>query len=249
MRFLDQVVIIGGAAGGIGRAIAIRLASEGAHVIAVDRDPAVAEAAEAVIGLGRRCVYLEADLSQAAVGEEVAARAAAAFGRVDIAMNCTGTTAVGPVDQVDDQLYHRVIDTELKSCYNLLRPAIREMTRNSYGRVLTIASRDAYGARGRALHAAAKAGVIGFTKTLALEVGRFGVTVNALSPYYVETAALQAQDPEAVGRAQKATAVRRVGKPEDVAAAAAFLSAAEAGFITGQILSVCGGSNIGMQQW
>jgi len=250
VQFQNRVALIAGAAGGIGSAIARRLAGCGVRIAAVDlSEEGAARAAAAVREAGGEAVALAGDLSQAADGARVVEQAISAFGRLDIAVNCVGRTAAVPVTEITEDLWERVIDTDLKSCYNLFRPAVRHMGERGYGRILAISSRTAGGLAGQAAHAAAKAGVNGFVRALALEAGRLGVTVNAISPYYIDTPAFRELDPGAVERARKATAVRRMGTPEDVAAAAAFLVSDEAGFITGQILSVCGGSSIGLLQW
>lgn len=250
MQFQNRVALIAGAAGGIGGAIARRLAGCGVRIAAVDlSEEGAAKTAAAVREAGGEAIALAADLTQASAGAEVFERAVAAFGQVDIAINCVGRTVALPVTEMTEEIWEQAVDTDLKSCYNLFRPAVRHMGERGYGRILAVSSRTAGGLAGQAAHAAAKAGVNGFVRALALESGRLGVTVNAISPYYIDTPALRELDPGAIERARKATAVRRMGTPEDVAAAAAFLVSDEAGFITGQILSVCGGSNIGLLQW
>jgi 3-oxoacyl-[acyl-carrier protein] reductase len=221
-------------------------------VLVADADRHQAEeAVDQICACGGRAAAFAGDVSQAPVAAAAIQQALALFGALHIAINAVDDPRAGPLAEITPGDWHRVVDINLKSCYSLLRPAVQQMISQGegWGRVLTISSRAALGMPRQALYATAKAGVVGFTKALALEVGRFGITANVVSPYYVDTPLLRARDPEAVERGKRATAVRRLGTPGDVAAAVAFLVSDEAGFITGHVLSVCGGSDIGSLQW
>jgi NAD(P)-dependent dehydrogenase (short-subunit alcohol dehydrogenase family) len=247
-----RVALIAGLSGGLGGPIAARLAGAGAAVLVADANRHQAEeAVDRICASGGRAAAFAGDVSQVPIAVEAVQRTLAEFGALHIAINAIDDPAAGPLVEITPADWHRVVDPNLKSCYSLLRPAVQQMIGQGqgWGRVLTISSRAALGMPRQALYAMAKAGVVGFTKALALEVGRFGITANVVSPYYVDTPLLRARDPGAVERGTRTTAVRRLGTAGDVAAAVAFLVSEEAGFITGQVLSVCGGSNIGSLQW
>jgi 3-oxoacyl-[acyl-carrier protein] reductase len=235
----NATALVTGASKGIGAAIAKALAEDGWNVgIGYRTDEAGARATlEAVEAAGARGTLLEGDVSNG-TGEDLVARAESELGPVLALVNNAGVRADGLALQLDDEMWDRVIDTNLTAAFRMTRRAMRGMVRSRYGRVINVAS--VVGPRanaGQANYAAAKAGLIGMTKTIAAEVARRGVTVNAVAPGFIETD-MTADLPKEVVQAVPA---RRPGTPDEVAAAVRFLASDAAGYVTGTTLFVDGG--------
>jgi 3-oxoacyl-[acyl-carrier protein] reductase len=235
----NATALVTGASKGIGAAIAKALAEDGWNVgIGYRTDEAGARATLAAVeAAGGRGTLLEGDVSNG-TGEDLVARAEAELGPVLALVNNAGVRADGLALQLDDEMWDRVIDTNLSAAFRMTRRAMRGMVRSRYGRVINVAS--VVGPRanaGQANYAAAKAGLIGMTKTIAAEVARRGVTVNAVAPGFIETD-MTADLPKEVVQAVPA---RRPGTPEEVAAAVRFLASDAAGYVTGTTLFVDGG--------
>jgi 3-oxoacyl-[acyl-carrier protein] reductase len=235
----NAVALVTGASKGIGAAIARELAADG-WAVAVnyrsDEDGANATV-KAIEEAGGRAVALQGDVANGAP-EDLFERAEEELGPVFALINNAGVTADGLAIQLDDDAWDRVIDTNLTAAFRMTRRAIRPMIRARYGRVINVAS--VVGPRanaGQSNYAAAKAGLIGMTKTVAAEVARRGVTVNAVAPGFIETA-MTKDLPE---RALELVPARRTGKPEEVGAAVRFLASTDAGYVTGTTLFVDGG--------
>jgi 3-oxoacyl-[acyl-carrier protein] reductase len=232
-------VLVTGASRGIGAAIARALAADGWAVAVnyrADSDGA-GRTVKAIEDAGGRAVAIQGDVANGAC-DELFEKAEAALGPVLALVNNAGVTADGLAIQLDDEAWSKVIDTNLTAAFRLTRRAVRSMVRARYGRVINIAS--VVGPRanaGQANYAAAKAGLIGMTKTVATEVARRGVTVNAVAPGFIETD----MTAELAERAAEHIPARRAGKPEDVAAAVRFLASDDAGYVTGTTLYVDGG--------
>jgi 3-oxoacyl-[acyl-carrier protein] reductase len=236
----DQATaLVTGASKGIGAAIARALADDGWAVgVNYRSDEAGADATVAAIeAAGGRAIALHADVSNG-TGDDLMARCEAELGPVLALVNNAGVRADGLALQMDDDAWTSVIDTNLTAAFRMTRGALRGMIRARYGRVINVAS--VVGPRanaGQANYAAAKAGLIGMTKTIAAEVARRGVTVNAVAPGFIETD-MTKDLPEAVLNAVPA---RRPGTPDEVAAAVRFLASDAAGYVTGTTLFVDGG--------
>jgi 3-oxoacyl-[acyl-carrier protein] reductase len=236
----DQATaLVTGASKGIGAAIARALAADGWAVgVNFRSDEAGARATvEAIEAAGGRAVALHGDISNGA-GEDLVARCEAELGPVLALVNNAGVRADGLALQLGDDQWSSVIDTNLTAAFRMTRRALRGMVRARYGRVVNVAS--VVGPRanaGQANYAAAKAGMIGMTKTIAAEVARRGVTVNAVAPGFIETD-MTKDLPETVLTAVPA---RRAGTPDEVAAAVRFLASEQAGYVTGTTLFVDGG--------
>jgi len=235
----NATALVTGASKGIGAAIARALAADGWNVgigYRSDEDGARATL-EAVEAAGVKGTLLPGDVSNG-TGEDLVARAEAELGPVLALVNNAGVRADGLALQLDDDAWERVIDTNLTAAFRLTRRAMRGMVRTRYGRVVNVAS--VVGPRanaGQSNYAAAKAGLIGMTKTIAAEVARRGVTVNAVAPGFIETD-MTADLPKEIVTAVPA---RRPGTPDEVAAAVRFLASDDAGYVTGTTLFVDGG--------
>jgi 3-oxoacyl-[acyl-carrier protein] reductase len=235
----NATALVTGASRGIGAAIAKGLAADGWAVAVNYRADEVGakRTVEAIVNDGGRAVAIQGDVANGAC-EELFERAEQELGPVLALVNNAGVTADGLAVQLDDDAWGKVIDTNLTAAFRLTRRAVRSMIRARYGRVINIAS--VVGPRanaGQANYAAAKAGLIGMTKTVATEVARRGVTVNAVAPGFIETD----MTAELAERAAEHIPARRPGKPEEVAAAVRFLASDDAAYVTGTTLYVDGG--------
>jgi 3-oxoacyl-[acyl-carrier protein] reductase len=235
----NATALVTGASRGIGAAIAKTLAADGWAVAVNFRadEAGATRTVEAIVNDGGRAVAIQGDVANGAC-EELFERAEAELGPVFALVNNAGVTADGLAVQLDDDAWGKVIDTNLTAAFRLTRRAVKSMIRARYGRVINIAS--VVGPRanaGQANYAAAKAGLIGMTKTVATEVARRGVTVNAVAPGFIETD----MTAELAERAAEHIPARRPGKPEEVAAAVRFLASDDAAYVTGTTLYVDGG--------
>lgn len=249
MGLLERTALITGASRGLGRATALRLAREGAaiglnYVADADgRNLADAQAVAAEIaGLGGASLLLQADVSDEAQAAAMAAAFLARFGRIDILVNNAGIIRDVTLKKMTRAEWDPVIATNLTGVFHCTKAVFEPMREAGYGRIVSIASVVGQtGNIGQANYAAAKAGIIGFTKAIAREGARRGITANAIAPGFIETE-MTANIPEAK-RAELAgqIPVGHLGAPEDIAAAVAFLASDEASYITGQVLAVNGG--------
>jgi 3-oxoacyl-[acyl-carrier protein] reductase len=243
-RFAGKVALVTGGARGIGAATAARLASEGADVVVADFDLAAAEGTATAIG-GRavRCDVTSREQVEAAVEA-----AAAPAGRLDILVTCAGIIRDNLLHKMTDDDWDAVITTHLRGTFLVAQAAQRHMVAQKSGSMVLVSSTSALGNRGQANYSAAKAGIQGLAKTLAIELGPFGVTVNCVAPGFIVTAMTESTAArigvpmeDFIAAAAEQTPVRRVGQPEDVAGAIAFLCSADATFISGQVIYVRGG--------
>lgn len=247
LRLDGRVALVTGAAGGIGASVCATLAAEGCDVALVDRgaDERLAAAADAVRSAGRRAASLEADVTDLAAAERAVAVAISALGRLDILVCAAGITRDAVSWKMDEAQWDDVIAVNLKGCFSFARAAAPPMRQRGWGRMVMIASINGMrGKVGQANYAASKAGLIGLTKTLAKELGRNGITVNAVAPGLVSTAMTRALPAEALEAALRETVGGRAAEPEDVADAVAFLCSERARHITGDVLRVDGGQYI-----
>jgi 3-oxoacyl-[acyl-carrier protein] reductase len=239
-----KVALVTGASRGIGSGIAERLAGQGACVVVNYRTSA--QGAEATVERirqsGGEAVAIQADVSQSAEAQGLIKEAIAAWGGLDILVNNAGTTRDMVIMMLKEDDWDTVIQTNLTSTFYCSKAAVRHMMRKRYGRIVNITSVVGLaGQSGQTNYAASKAGMIGFTKSLAKEVGSRGITVNAVAPGFVPTALTDVLSDEQKAQAIDMTPLGRLGTVEDVANAVVFLASDEACFITGQVLSVDGG--------
>jgi 3-oxoacyl-[acyl-carrier protein] reductase len=248
-RFEGKVAVITGSGRGIGAACATRLADEGAAVVVSDMDPKTTEETAARIASGGgKAKGIACDVTDRESVEKLVGGAVEAFGRLDILVCCAGIIRDNLIYKMSDEDWDGVIDTHLKGTFYAARAAQKAMVEQKYGRMVFMSSTSALGNRGQTNYSTAKAGLQGMARTLAIELGRYNITVNAIAPGFIETA-MTKQTADRMGMdfeqfkqgAASQIPVQRIGQPEDIAAAVAYLTSEEAGFVSGQVLYVRGG--------
>jgi len=244
MRFEGKTALVTGGARGIGAATAARLASEGAEVVVADFDEAAAqETAAAFGGVAVRCDVTSREDVESAVAAAVAQR-----GTLDILVTCAGIIRDNMLFKMTDEDWDGVIDTHLRGSFFAARAAQKHMVEQKSGKIVFISSTSALGNRGQTNYSTAKAGLQGMTKTLAIELGPFGINVNCVAPGFIATA-MTRQTADRMGvpfeqfmeAAAAQTPLRRVGQPEDVAGTIAYLCSEDASYVSGQVIYVAGG--------
>ncbi|MGB2571241.1 3-oxoacyl-ACP reductase FabG [Micromonospora citrea] len=249
-RFADRIAVVTGGAQGIGGATAHRLAAEGAAVAVVDLDADRSQAvADEIVAAGGRALGIGCDVTDADAVAAMSARVLQTYGAVHVLVNNAGITRDNLLFKMPLSDWEAVLTTNLTSMFLCCQAVQEHMVAARYGRIVNLSSRSALGNRGQVNYAAAKAGVQGLTATLAVELGPFGVTVNAVAPGYVATA-MTAATAQRVGSSPEEhqrmvaehTPLRRVAQPTEIASVIAFLASDDASYVTGQTLYVNGGA-------
>lgn len=242
MIFNDRVAVVTGSTQGIGLAIAKRLAKEGVKVVITARNiQKVNEVVEEIKSIGGDAIGFKCDVTNReevkALGEKVVEK----YGKIDILVNNAGITRDASFKKMTDEQWDEVITSDLKSVFIVTQELSKYMELNKYGRIINLSSIVGLsGNFGQANYTAAKAGILGFTRTLSVELGKKGITVNAVAPGFIDTAMTQEIPEKMRAKMIAGIPVGRAGTPEDIAAAVAFLASEETGFISGITLSVNG---------
>jgi 3-oxoacyl-[acyl-carrier protein] reductase len=245
MKLLEgKTALITGASKGIGRAIAIRYAEQGANVAftylsSVEKGEALVSELEAK---GIKAKGYRSDASDFAAADQLINDVVADFGSLDILINNAGITKDNLMMRMTEEMWDQVINVNLKSCFNTVKAATRTMMKQRAGSIINMTSVVGLkGNAGQANYSASKAGILGFTKSIALELGSRGVRSNAIAPGFIETEMTDALDEKTVQEWRDAIPLRRGGQPEDVADACVFLGSDMSSYITGQVIQVDGG--------
>ncbi len=242
----DRVAIITGSGQGIGASIARTLGAAGARVVVNDLVADKVEQAEADMrATGVDVVGVTADVSVAEGAEALVAGAVEAFGRVDILVNNVGIARDRYLSKMSEEDWDDVLRVNLKSQFLCCRAVSPLMMEQGYGRIVNVSSRAWLGGSGQANYAASKGAVVSLTRTLALEMAKFGVTANCVAPALVDTPLFRGLKEEVQERLAKTVPMGRVGTPEDIGNAVLFLASEESSYVTGQTLYVCGGRSLG----
>lgn len=244
MRLLGKNALITGGARGIGRAIAIKLAEEGANVIVnyTSSSGLAEELVEHLQGKGVKAIAIKGDVSNSEAAEKLVEEALTQFGSVDILINNAGITRDNLLIRMKEEDWDRVMDVNLKGTFMMTKIVGKVMLKKRYGKIVNITSVvGLMGNAGQANYAASKAGVIGFTKSVAKEFAQRGITVNAVAPGFIRSDMTNSLSEEVVKKYLENIPLGNLGEPEDVANAVVFLCSEESRYVTGQILSVDGG--------
>jgi len=238
-----RVAIVTGASRGIGKAIALRLAKEGRHVVLVSRSAApLADLQSQIQSTGGAASVKAVDVGDGPALATAIEEIATEQGRIDILVNNAGITRDGLVLRMSDEQWDEVLRVNLTSAFVACRAAARPMMKNRFGRIVNISSTSGVvGNAGQANYAAAKAGLAGLTKSIARELGSKGITANVVAPGFITTDMTENLPQEVKDKVTSMLAVPRLGTPEDIAAAVAYITSDDAGFLSGQILCVDGG--------
>lgn len=244
MRVKDKVAVVTGAGRGLGEAAAVRLAEEGAKVVASDVDEAGArQTAEKIQATGRESIAVKTDVSLRQDAESLMEAAIKAFGRIDILINNAGITRDTSIRKMTEEDWDQVLNINLKGSFNCAQFAARQMIEQKYGKIINISSRAYLGNPGQANYSSSKAGILGLTRSLALELGRYNINVNAIAPGMIRTPGVTSLGhfEKIVERAIQSTPLGRIGEPIDVAHVVLFLASDESCYITGDVIHVTGG--------
>ncbi len=244
MLLKDKKAIVTGGSRGIGRAIALKLAALGADVaVNYNSNEALAnEVVKEISQLGRKAIAVKANVSDLDEAQEMIQQVGSEFGGIDILINNAGMTKDGLLLKMKEEDWDQVISTNLKSVFNCTKAISRLMIKQKQGRIINISSVvGIIGNAGQGNYSASKAGIIGFSKTMARELGSRGITVNVIAPGYIQTDMTETMNENIKEQLLNQIPIKRLGNPEDIANLAGFLASDEASYITGQVINVDGG--------
>ena len=242
----DKVVVVTGGADGIGKATALRFAQEGAKIVVWDLNEAKgAETIAEIKALGVEATFIKVNTSKFVEVERASQQVVEQFGRYDVLINNAGITRDATLKKMTPDLWQQVIDVNLTGVFNCAKCAADIMVEQNWGRIINASSVVAlYGNFGQTNYAATKAGLVGMTKTMAKELGKKGVTVNAVAPGFILTEMVKKMPAEVLKSMEDKVPVRRLGLSEEIAATYAFLASDDAAYINGTVISVDGGITI-----
>jgi NAD(P)-dependent dehydrogenase (short-subunit alcohol dehydrogenase family) len=252
-KLQNRVAMISGAARGIGKATAIKMVREGASVSFLDilRQESKQTAKE-LKAMGGKALAILTDVSHKEEVNKAVEQTLRHFGRVDILVNNAGVVNPGLLEEVKEKDWEEVIGVNLKGTFYCTQAVLPAMKKNRYGKIVNIGSRASLGKELRTVYSAAKAGLIGVTRTWALELAQYNINVNYIGPGPIATELFQANNPVDSPRTKaiiKGVPLKRMGQPEDVANLASFLASEEASYITGQVIFICGGLSVGFAHY
>lgn len=243
-RYADRVILVTGAGQGLGAAMAKRFAAEGGTVMVADRDPVTAKAVAASLPDGRGDAWT-VDVTDPGQVSSWISEVLTSYGQIDMLVNNAGVLRDNRLELMADAEWDTVLDVSLRGAFICSRAVFKSMKDRGYGRILSLSSICWRGNYGQANYAAAKAGIVGLARTIALEGAAHGITSNIISPGVIDTPMLVSLTDKARDRLTSQVPVRRVGRPDEIAETAAFLASEQAAYITGVVLDVDGGISIG----
>lgn len=244
MRFEGKVSLVTGSSRGIGRCVALRLAREGSDIVVdyLEHEKNADEVVESIKGIGRKTLKIRADVSDFSQVNNMVERTLETFGKIDILVNNAGTYKDKTLKKMSKETWDEVLNVNLDGVFNCTRSVINHMRERKTGRIINISSFVGQtGNIGQANYAASKAGVIGFTKTIARELANYNITVNAIAPGFVDTDMTRKLPKDTLESILKRIPLGRLATPKEIASAVLFLASDEASYITGQVLNVNGG--------
>lgn len=252
-RLQDRVAIITGGAKGIGKATALKMAHEGALVIVLDiLSEEASRVADELNSLGAKARAMTADVSKRNEVDQMVEQTLKQFGKVDILVNNAGIVRPALLEDVQEEDWDRVVSVNLKGTFFCTQAVLPTMKKNKYGKIVNIGSRASLGKSDRTVYAATKAGLIGVTRTWALELAPHNINVNYVGPGPIATELFKSVNPEGSEKTKaiiSAIPLQRMGQPQDVANLISFLASDEASFITGQAIFICGGITVGLAHY
>jgi 3-oxoacyl-[acyl-carrier protein] reductase len=243
LELKDKIAIVTGAAQGIGREIALSLAKSGVKVVVADITDKRFEVVKEVEDVGSEGLAVRCDVSSKGEVDAMVSKALEKFGKVDILVNNAGIYPTKPFVEMTEQDWDRVLNVNLKSVFHCTKAVLPKMIERRYGKIISLSSiaGSVVGFPNLAHYSASKAGITGFTKSLALEVAQYGININAVAPGPIETPGTKASDEKAYEQTKKAIPLGRWGLPKDIANLVLFLASDESNFITGQCIVIDGG--------